>query len=118
MARLANRKAVSSPPAIVSIDEQLDEVVMTKLPGRELHFLNRILQFKKERIPESDISDEEFPMVDNLVRDGYLSVDFYDEDNNGGYHSLMQYYSLTDLGISAQKEEWKLRRHPNANKGR
>ncbi|ENP0655945.1 hypothetical protein ACCH91_000837 [Serratia marcescens] len=55
-------------------------------------------------------------MVDSLVRDGYLSVDFYDEDNNGGYHSLMQYYSLTDLGISAQKEEWKLRRHPNAKK--
>ncbi|HIE1341564.1 hypothetical protein I5U18_03380 [Serratia ureilytica] len=36
MARLANRKAVSSPPAIVSIDEQQDEVVMEGKNQRDL----------------------------------------------------------------------------------
>lgn len=91
---------------------------MEKISGRELHFLNRILQYKQERIAESDIQDDEILMVDSLVRDGYLSVDFFDHDNNGGYHSLMQYYSLTELGIAAHKDEWKWRGNPNSNKGR
>ncbi|WP_340566114.1 hypothetical protein [Escherichia coli] len=42
-------------------------------------------------------------MVDSLVRHGYLSVGFFDRDNNGGYHSLMQYYSLTELALQLIK---------------
>lgn len=91
---------------------------MEEISGRELHFLNRILQFKQERIAEADVLDDEILMVDSLVRHGYLAVNFYDRDNNGGYHSLMQYYSLTDLGISAHKREWKWRGNPGLNKGR
>lgn len=105
-------------PAIANIDEQLDEVVMEKISGRELHFLNRILQFKQERIADSDVQDDEILMVDSLVRHGYLAVGFFDRDNNGGYHSLMQYYSLTKLGVAAHKDEWKWRGNPNSNKGR
>ncbi|TCL06898.1 hypothetical protein [Sodalis ligni] len=91
---------------------------MGKISGRELHFLNRIVQFKQERISEVDVQDDEILMVDSLVHQGYLVVNFFDRDNNGGYHSLMQYYSLTDLGIAAHKKEWKWRGIPNSNKGR
>ncbi|WP_227732309.1 hypothetical protein [Yersinia proxima] len=91
---------------------------MEKISGRELHFLNSILQFKLERIADSDVQDDEILMIDCLVRHGYLSVNFFDHDNNGGYHSLMQYYSLTELGVAAHKEEWKWRGSPNSNKGR
>lgn len=91
---------------------------MEKISGRELYFFNRILQFKQERIAEADVQDDEILMVDALVRHGYLVVNFFDRDNNGGYHSLMQYYSLTDLGIAAHKKEWKRRGDLNSNKGR
>ncbi|AZS56782.1 MULTISPECIES: hypothetical protein [Pectobacterium] len=90
---------------------------MEKPSGRELYFFNQILQLKKERIAGSDISDDQILMVHSLIERGYLSVDFYDADNNGGYHSLEQYYSLTEVGKLAHAEEWKLRKSPSSRRG-
>ncbi|MEI7253044.1 hypothetical protein [Pectobacterium versatile] len=88
---------------------------MEKASGRELLFMNEILQLKKERIPQSSIPDEQLIMVHSLVERGYVSVNFFDMDNNGGYHSLEQYYSLTDAGIAAHAEEWRLRKYPSSS---
>ncbi|HFZ1920774.1 TPA: hypothetical protein ACIJX2_000193 [Serratia marcescens] len=62
MARLANRKAVSSPPAIANIDEQLDEVVMNKL----MSALAILLGFDVKQVEEKE---KERVILSELERD-------------------------------------------------
>ncbi|MEO9268625.1 hypothetical protein ABI244_05570 [Serratia ureilytica] len=98
MARLANRKAVSSPPAIANIDEQLDEVVMdSKVFMKDCELL--------ALAPLTDVGDSDLfsKQKVSLIDEGEIQWDFI-LHNGEDLHFRNKLIRLQDGALSAFKK--------------